>query len=102
MLQDIGDGVVSHMICACALLYVIPLYVPRYTSTITSRTINQTSRSLHLQAHQRALRGARVLPAGSFTLNKGLQHEEAALVALVRNIDIVIAYVCDVLLLVFP
>ena len=37
-------------------------------------------------------------PAGSFTLNKGLQHEEAALVALVRNIDIVIAYVCDVLL----
>ena len=28
MLQDIGDGVVSHMICACALLYVIPLSSP--------------------------------------------------------------------------
>ena len=38
------------------------------------------------------------LPAGSFTLNVGLQHEQAAMVALIRNVDIVIAYVFDVLI----
>ena len=34
--------------------------------------------------------------SGSFTLNVGLLHEQAAVVALIRNIDIVIAYIFDV------
>ena len=37
-------------------------------------------------------------PTGSFTLNVGLQYEQAAVVALIRNVDIVIAYVFDVLI----
>jgi drug/metabolite transporter (DMT)-like permease len=37
-------------------------------------------------------------PSGSFTLNVGLQYEQAAMVALIRNIDIVVAYGFDMVI----
>ena len=41
----------------------------------------------------------RLLFSGSYSLNLGLQYENAAMMALIRNIDIAIAYLFDVVVL---